>query len=56
MQVYVFNLYDFAMDLYLSKQPSPPRQFHKVILSTLHCNVSVCENEINNDYKISCDL
>lgn len=56
MQVYVFNLYNFAMELNLSKWPSPPRQLHKVVLSTLHCSISVCENEINNDYKILCDL
>lgn len=56
MQVYVFNLYNFAMDLNLRKWPSPPRQLHKVILCTFHCSISVCENEINNTYKISCDF
>lgn len=54
MQVYVFNLYNLAMDLNFSKQPSPLRQLHKVLLPTLHCSISVCENETNKTCKIPC--
>lgn len=60
MQVYIFNLCNFAVDLNLSKRLSPPRQLHEVVLPFTAASLSVkmrlitlVKYSVSRDHRVS---